>query len=211
MDRQERISVFTDSLYKGNPKYLVELEKRARDEFVPVIRQGTQSALRTFLEMKKPERILEVGAGIGFSALFMAEFSDAGITTIELDPVRAEKARANFAEYDKEGRITLFEGDAMDVMKTLDEKFDFIFMDAAKGQYINFHSEVMRLLKSGGVLVSDNILQEGDILESHFAVERRNRTIYKRMREYLFEITHSDELTTSVFSIGDGVALSVKR
>ena len=98
----------------------------------------------------------------------------------------------------------------MEIMKGLQEEYDFIFMDAAKGQYIHFLPEVMRLLKPQGVLVSDNVLQDGDIIQSHFAVERRNRTIYKRMREYLYELKHNDQLLTSIVPIGDGATVSIK-
>ena len=119
-------------------------------------------------------------------------------------------ARANFREAGREDMITLLEGDAMEILAGLQGSYDFIFMDAAKGQYIHFFPEVMRLLEPGGVLVSDNVLQDGDIIESHFAVERRNRTIYKRMRDYLYELKHNDSLTTSIVPLGDGVAVSIK-
>ena len=102
-------------------------------------------------------------------------------------------AKANFERAGKQEQITLLEGDATEILPQLEGQFDMIFMDAAKGQYINFMPQVLRLLKTGGVLVSDNVLQDGDIIESHYIVERRNRTIYKRMREYLYELTHSDE------------------
>ena len=133
------------------------------------------------------------------------------ITTIENYEKRIPIARENFRRAGKEEQITLIEGDAMDVLKTLEGSFDFIFMDAAKGQYIHFMPEILRLLKPEGILVSDNVLQDGDIIESHFIVTRRNRTIYKRMREYLYELTHSDELVTSVLPIGDGITVSVKK
>ena len=110
----------------------------------------------------------------------------------------------------KQEQITLLEGDATEILPQLEGQFDMIFMDAAKGQYINFMPQVLRLLKTGGVLVSDNVLQDGDIIESHYIVERRNRTIYKRMREYLYELTHSDELVTAVMPIGDGITVSTK-
>ena len=120
-------------------------------------------------------------------------------------------AKNNFIRAGKESQITLLEGDAAEVLPTLKDPFDLIFMDAAKGQYIHFLPEVFRLLKNGGVLVSDNVLQDGDIIESHFIVERRNRTIYKRMREYLYELTHRDDLTTAVLPIGDGITVSTKH
>lgn len=132
------------------------------------------------------------------------------IVTIENYDKRIPIARTNFERAGVTDTITLLEGDAADILPQLTEPFDFIFMDAAKGQYIHFMPEVLRLLKTGGVLVSDNVLQDGDIIESHFIVERRNRTIYKRMREYLYELTHSEELTTAVLPIGDGITVSTK-
>ena len=102
------------------------------------------------------------------------------------------------------------EGDATEILKELEGPYDLIFMDAAKGQYIHFLPDVKRLLAPGAILVSDNVLQDGDIIESHYIVERRNRTIYKRMREYLYELTHSDELVTAVMPIGDGITVSTK-
>ena len=153
-------------------------------------------------------RILEVGTAVGFSAVLMAEYApkDCQIVTIENYEKRIPIAKDNFERAGKQEQITLLEGDATEILR----QFDMIFMDAAKGQYINFMPQVLRLLKTGGVLVSDNVLQDGDIIESHYIVERRNRTIYKRMREYLYELTHSDELVTAVMPIGDGITVSTK-
>lgn len=157
-------------------------------------------------------RVLEVGTAVGFSALLMSEYvpEECAITTIENYEKRIPIARQNFVRAGKEKKITLLEGDAMDVLKTLEGPYDFIFMDAAKGQYIYYMPEVIRLLEHGGVLVSDNVLQEGDIIESRFAVERRNRTIHSRMRGYLYELKHHKLLETSIIPLGDGVALSTK-
>ena len=143
----------------------------------------------------------------------MSEYAPAGckITTIENYDKRIPIARENFKRAGKESDITLLEGDALEVMKGLACPYDFVFMDAAKGQYINFLPDILRLMKPGALLVSDNVLQEGDIIESHYAVTRRNRTIHKRMREYLYELTHNDSLTTSVLPIGDGVTISIKK
>ena len=163
--------------------------------------------------MKKPVRVLEVGTAIGFSALLMCEYlpENGHITTIEKYEKRIPIARENFKRAGKEDRITLIEGDALEVMRSLEGPFDFIFMDAAKGQYIHYMPEAIRLLSKDGVLMSDNVLQDGDIIESRFAVERRNRTIHSRMREYLYELKHNDQLQTSIIPLGDGVALSVKK
>ena len=189
------------------------IEKEAIRDDVPIIRKESGELLRILLQIKKPEKILEVGAAIGFSSVFMGENTDNNthITTIENYPPRIERAKVNIALAGMEDKITLISGDAAEVLKELSGSWDFIFMDAAKGQYIHFMPEVMRLLAPGGILVSDNVLQDGDIIESHFIVTRRNRTIYKRMREYLYELTHSDELVTSVLPIGDGITVSVKK
>lgn len=207
---EERLSAYINSLDSGNTKLLDAIEREALDDSVPIIRKSMQSFLKLLLAMKKPERILEVGTAVGFSALLMAEYAPDGCTivTIENYEKRIEAARRNFARAGREGQITLLAGDAKDVLKTLDEPFDLIFMDAAKAQYINFMPEVLRLLKTGGTLVSDNVLQDGDIVESHYAVTRRKRTIHRRMREYLYELTHHRELVTAVLPVGDGITVS---
>ena len=168
--------------------------------------------MKVLLRIKKPMRILEVGTAVGFSALLMSEYApeNCKITTIEKYEKRIPIAHENFKRAGKEEQITLLEGDALEILKSLDETYDFIFMDAAKGQYIYYMPEVIRLLEHGGVLVSDNVLQEGDIIESRFAVERRNRTIHSRMRGYLYELKHHKLLETSIIPLGDGVALSTK-
>ena len=136
---------------------------------------------------------------------------DGRITTIEKYEKRIPIARENFSRAAVADRITLLEGDALEIMKSLEEPFDFIFMDAAKGQYIHYLPEAIRLLAPEGVLMSDNVLQDGDVIESRFAVERRNRTIHSRMREYLYELKHNERLQTSILPLGDGVALSIKK
>ena len=209
----ERLVTYIDSLDSGNTAILDTIEKEALDSYVPIIRKSMQSFLKLLLAMNNPKRILEVGTAVGFSAILMAEYNPypCEIVTIENYDKRIPIARENFKRAGKEKQITLLEGDATEVLKTLEEPFDMIFMDAAKGQYINFFGDVMRLLKKDGVLVSDNVLQDGDIIESHFVVTRRNRTIHKRMREYLYELTHRDDLVTSVMPIGDGITVSVKK
>ena len=209
----ERMSAFIDSLDSGNPAWLNEIEKFALETQVPIIRRSMQSLLKFLLKSTKPKSILEVGTAIGFSALLMSEYApeDCHITTIENYKKRIPIARHNFSRAGRDSRITLIEGDALEVMRGLPGPYDFIFMDAAKGQYIHYMPEVLRLLADGGVLMSDNVLQDGDIIESRFAVERRNRTIHSRMREYLYELKHREDLLTSILPLGDGVALSIKR
>jgi len=209
----ERLVTFINSFDTGNTEELDRIEKEAIETYVPIIRKEMQSFLKMLLAIKKPARILEVGTAIGFSSILMAEYNPAEceIVTIENYEKRIPIARANFARVGKEAQITLLEGDAADVLKTIDEPFDFIFMDAAKGQYIHFMPEVLRLLKNDGVLVSDNVLQDGDIIESRYVVTRRNRTIHKRMRDYLYQLTHHEDLVTSILPIGDGITVSVRK
>lgn len=209
----ERIITFINSLDTENSEILEAIEREALDSYVPIIRKEMQSFLKVLLTIQKPMRILEVGTAVGFSALLMSEYAPEGcrITTIENYEKRIPIARNNFIRAGKEEQITLMEGDALKVMKTLQGSYDFIFMDAAKGQYIHYLPEAMRLLIKGGTLVSDNVLQDGDIIESRFAVERRNRTIHARMRDYLYELKHNEELVTAILPLGDGVALSTKK
>ncbi len=209
----ERLNAFIDSLDTGNTPFLNGIEKEAKETNVPIIRTQVQSLLKLLLAMRKPATILEVGCAIGFSALLMSEYGpeDCHITTIEKYEKRIPVARENFRRAGKEERITLLEGDAAEILQKMTGAYDMIFMDAAKGQYIHFLPDVLRLLAPGGILLSDNVLQDGDILESRFAVTRRNRTIHSRMREYLYELKHHPQLETVILPVGDGVTLSVKR
>ena len=207
----ERMIAYIRSLDRGETPLIADIAKQALADRVPIIRQETASLLKVLLKMTKPKKILEVGTAVGFSALLMSEYApQASITTIEKFEQRIIQAKENFAKAGKQSVITLLEGDAAQILKTLDSEYDFIFMDAAKGQYIHFLPEVMRLLMSGGTLVPDNVLQDGDVVESRFAVTRRNRTIHSRMREYLWELKHRPDLETVVLPIGDGVTVSTK-
>ena len=210
---EERMSAFINSFDRGNTPFLDEIEKEALETQVPIIRKSMQSLLKFLLVTVKPKRILEVGTAVGFSALLMDTYSpeDCRITTIEKYEKRIPVARENFRRAGAEDSTELLGGDAAEILKTLEEPYDMIFMDAAKGQYIHFMPEVLRLLKPGGLLISDNVLQDGDIIESRFAVTRRNRTIHARMREYLYELTHHTELETVILPVGDGVTLSTRK
>ena len=209
----ERIITFINSMDTENSEILETIEQEALAADVPIIRREMQSFLEVLLLMKKPMRVLEVGTAVGFSALLMSDYLPEGghITTIENYEKRIPIARENFRRAGKEDKITLIEGDATEVLAEMEGTFDFIFMDAAKGQYIHYLPNVLRLLSDGGCLVSDNVMQDGDIIESRFAVERRNRTIHARMREYLYELKHREDLVTSIISLGDGVAVSIKQ
>lgn len=208
----ERFTTYCNALNPGNTPLLEEIEREARADHVPVIRRETQNLLKTLLAAVCPEKILEVGTGVGFSALLMAEYNPCPcrITTIENYEKRIPEARKNFVRAGREEQILLLEGDAAEILPSLQPPYDFFFMDAAKGQYLAFLKEAYRLLAPGGMLVSDNVLQGGDVLESRYAVPRRDRTIHKRMREYLYELTHSPVWTTCLLPVGDGVSVSIK-
>ena len=208
----ERLGAFLDSFHTPNPPWLEEMELNARAQGIPIIRTATQDFLAAVLAFLQPEKVLEVGTATGFSALFMSEYGPAHmrLTGIEQDPERARAARENIAAAGRTSRITVLEGDADEILPGLTDSFDLVFMDAAKGQYLHWLPQVERLMHPGSILVSDNVLQEGEILESHVLVERRDRTIYRRMREYLYALTHSPDFRTSILPAADGLAFSVK-
>lgn len=212
MITEERISTFINSFDTGNTPFLEDLERFAIETNVPIIRPQMQSFLKLLLAIKQPKQILEVGTAIGFSALLMSEYGpeNCRITTIEKYEKRIPLAKENFKKAGKENQIVLLEGDAVEILKELDGFYDFIFMDAAKGQYIHFLPDILKLMPIGGLLISDNVLQDGDVLESRYAVTRRDRTIHSRMREYLYELKHNEQLQTDILPIGDGVTVSVK-
>ena len=210
----ERKVTYMHSLEKPNNNVLEEIEQQAHIDGVPIIRKEMESFLRVMLTITKPKRILELGTAVGYSAILMSEAieKDASIITIENYEKRIVQARDNFKKADKEEVITMLEGDAVEIMPGLEgDSFDFVFMDAAKAQYIHFLPEVMRLMKKGAVLITDNVLQEGDIIQSKYVVRRRDRTIHKRMREYLEVVKNHPELETTIVPIGDGITISVKK
>lgn len=210
----ERLTTYIDSLSWQIPEYLKEVEKEALENEVPVIRRSMQSLLCFLLRTRKPKAILEIGTAVGFSGMLMSEAAGemAKIDTIEKVPMRLKEAKKNFKKYNKTDGIHLYEGDAAEVLQELaraGKKYDFIFMDAAKGQYLNFLPFVLGLLSEDGMFVTDNVLQDGDVIQSRYAVTRRDRTIHGRMREYLYLLTHSEDLDTVILPVGDGVTLSV--
>lgn len=220
----ERVVAYINSLDMGNSHVYGEftdkqrgeildlIEKEARETGVPIIREEMKNFLRVLLRIAAPKSILEIGTAVGFSSVLMADSTplDVKITTIENYDVRIPIARENFSRAGVSNRITLLEGDAAEVLKGLEGPYDFVFLDAAKGQYMQYLKEIKRMLPAGGILLTDNVMQEGSIIESRFAVERRDRTIHERMREFNYELTHSEEFQTSLIPIGDGIALSVK-
>lgn len=213
MTGDNRIADYIRSLESGHGDLCDRIAREARKNHVPIIRPETAAFLKTMIAIVRPLRILEVGTAVGYSALLMAQAMPEGasILTMENYAPRIDQARRNIRQASMESRITLMEGDAGELLGQLSGSYDFIFMDAAKGQYLHWLPQILRRMDEGAVLFSDNVFQDGDIFESRFAVRRRDRTIHARMREYLYELKHRPELETSVVPVGDGVALSVKR
>ena len=216
MLEDERMAAYLHSLDPVLPEGLYALEKSALEREIPIIRRSTQSLLRFLIRTARPMRILEIGTAVGFSALFMRLYQDPSgeIVTIEKVPAKIAEAKEHLREMDPEGAIRLLEGDAAEVLEDLvqaGEVYDMVFLDAAKAQYPAYLVPIRRLLAPGGLLVSDNVLQDGTVAQSRFAVTRRDRTIHSRMREFLHQLTHDEEFTTVILPAGDGVALSVKE
>ncbi len=214
----ERVVDYINSLAVEITPELLDLEKVALKDHVPIIKKDTQGLLKFMLALQQPRRILEVGTAIGYSALFMSEYTNenCSITTIEKVPMRLIEAKKNLSNqvFSKRGKIELREGEALLVLQDLvSEKmsYDFIFLDAAKAQYMSFLPELMKLLDQRGILVTDNVLQDGTVTNSRYGITRRDRTIHSRMRDYLYTITHMEELETVILPVGDGVALSYRQ
>ena len=182
------ITEYIRSLMKEEKNDLSHIESEARVNHVPIVKPETKELLRTLVLLKKPMKILEVGAAVGFSSLYMNSYQPEGgtIITIERNEKRIKKAKENIKNQGKEEQITLLEGDAIEILKGLDGSFDLIFVDAA------------------------NVLQDGDVARSRYAIERRDRTIHKRMRDYLYTIKNHPQLETTILPVGDGVAISIK-
>lgn len=191
---------------------LGDLQQRSYNEGVPIIPNDVVRLISVLLSIKKPKKILEIGCAVGFSSSFMSNFLQEGgtVTTIERYPVMIEKAKKNIKNLGLNDKINLIEGDANQVLKQLDEQFDVIFMDAGKGQYINILPDVYRLLKIGGIIIADDILQNGDVCKQKEEIIKRQRTIHYRLNDFLWEITHNKGLDTSILTIGDGVAICYK-
>ncbi len=214
MITDERTAAFIESIGCPNTPYLGELEKITRADNIPMIRKSAQSLIRFVLADIRPSSILEIGTATGFSAIFMATYApDALIDTIENYEKRIKVAKKNIADAGFSDRINLIEGDAQLVIEELEQKkrsYDMIFVDAAKAQYISYYPVCKKMLTEGGVLLCDNVLFDGDIVLSRFAVRRRDRTIHARMREFLRTLSEDTEMVSTILPIGDGMTLSVK-
>ena len=219
-----RIRSFINSYSYDDAGFLGEIYQKALEAEVPVIRRDTAEFLKVLIKMIHPHSILEVGTAVGYSSLLMAKTldelysqdsysgdNDWHIDTCEMSEDRIAEAESNLSQMGYADRISILEGDAAETLKKLgaENKYDFVFIDAAKAQYMIYLDEAIRLSHEGTVIVSDNILADGDILESHFLVEKRDRTIHDRMREYLYRLKNDDKLDTAILSVGDGIAVSV--
>ena len=214
----ERIRSFVESYIEDDSEKLELLRENARNAGVPIIRRDAADYLKLVLADIKPARILEIGTAVGYSALYMSEQLGRmhiahSIDTIEYDEVRADTAEKNFKDFGKTDIIRLFRGDAAEVLKEFTEQnseaYDLVFIDAAKAQYMIYLDYVMNMVHPGSVIVTDNIFESGLVLESHFLVEKRDRTIHDRIREYIERIKKDERLETAILSIGDGIAVSV--
>ncbi len=208
----ENVVEYIEFLANENSIYLEEIRAFALKTNVPIIKRSSESLMKTILKLKKIDNILELGTAIGYSSLLMLENCSANIDTVENYHKRIEIAKKNFVNSIYKDRVNLIEGDISQILKALideDKKYDFIFLDAAKAQYINWLNDIKLLLNERGILFSDNILQDANIVESRFAINKRDKTIHKRLRKYLYTISHDKNFTTSIVPIGDGVALSV--
>ena len=209
-----KVLEYLDIISPVNSKAIEEIRAEAKRNYIPIIKRDTENFLKFVLKMQNPGSILEIGCAVGYSAAVMLENSDADIVTVEKMPERVEEAKRNIKYADFGSRASILEGDAGEILKSLadkGEKFDFIFMDAAKAQSITWLPVVKKLLKESGMIFSDNCLQEGDLAESSFAIRKRDKTIHKRMREYIYLLLHDETLESWIFSIGDGVLLSRSR
>ena len=191
---------------------LKELEEFARRENIPIIPHETVAFFRLFLQTMKPKSILEIGTAIGFSALLMAEqVPDARITTIDRNEEMIGFAKENFARFDQRNQITLLEGDAVDLLEHIEQRFDLIFMDSAKSKYIVFLPEVLKRLEVGGVVILDDIFQGGDVARDIMEVRRGQRTIYRGLQRLFDATLDHPSLTTSLIPLGDGILMIRKN
>lgn len=190
---------------------LERIKIRARENYVPILQDASLEFIELMLSIAKPKSILEVGTAVGYSALCFSRHLEEGgkIVTIELNESMVKEARENIRDNDMEDVIEVIHSDAYEYMKTLDEKFDIVFIDAAKGQYMKYLEEAMRLTKSGSVIIADNVLFKGRVLGDYN--EHKHRTAVNRLREYIKTVKEDERLDTAIVDIGDGIAISAVK
>lgn len=208
----EYMENYIRGLIEDHDGILKELEDYGHNNFVPIIQKEVAKFLELMVQIKKPLKVLELGTAIGYSAILMSLSSKgkSSITTIERDPKMIELAKKNIEKYGFEEKINILEGECLDILEKLDDKYDLIFMDAGKGHYNQFLPHCIRLLNEDGIIIADNALFRG-MVASDDLVERRKITIVKRMREYLEMISKDKNLVTSVIPMGDGIAVTRRR
>ena len=191
---------------------LGEIQRKAYEDGIPALPKDAARFLSVILSVKRPKNVLEIGTAVGFSASLISKYLAPGgkITTIDRYDTMLDAARANFRYMEIEDRVTLLQGDAADILPTLSDKYDFIFLDAAKGQYIHFLPHILRLLETGGILIADDIFRGGYVARTRYEIPQRQRTIHSRMRSFLWEVCHNEALETSLIPIGDGIAFCHK-
>ena len=208
----EEINLYLRTVQPMYDGILGEIQKQSIENQVPIIPHETARLLSVLLSLKKPKKILEIGTAVGFSAGLMSRYLQEGgkITTIDRFEVMLKDGREQKKKMQLQDTIEIIQADAADVLPTLKEEYDVIFLDAAKGQYGSFLPHCLRLLPIGGLLIVDDVLQGGSIAKTRFSVPRRQRTIHKRMRNFLWDISHHPSLESCILPVGDGVALCYK-
>ena len=191
-----------------NKQELEKVKKKALKENIPIIMDDTLEVMEKYLITKKPQRILEIGTAVGYSAICFTEFlaEDGMIDTIERDIERVKEAKENIKRVGVEDKIHIYEGDAVEILPTLDDKYDVVFIDAAKGKYPFFLKESMRMLKSDGIIFADNILYKGYVMSDYN--KHKQRTAVRNLREYIKEVSENPNLETEILEVGDGLAIS---
>lgn len=186
----------------------LELRKYAEENRVPIMNSQTKELLVSLIKIANPKKILEIGTAIGYSSLIFSKYSDADITTIELDEDTAKIANDNFKKY--KTNITLINDDAMKALRNIDQGFDFVFIDANKSRYLDYFKITSKLLNEGGIIVADNVLFRGEVCNDDL-IEKRKITLVKNLRKFLAYITHNEDFISSIIPIGDGLTISVRR
>ena len=189
-------------------KELEKIKQKALKEHIPIIMDDTLEIIEKELKENPPKRILEIGAAVGYSAMCFSEFlaQDGVIDTIERDEERIQEAKENFKKVGVEDKIKLYEGDAVEILPTLNEKYDMVFIDAAKGKYPFFLKESLRMIKNNGIIFADNILYKGYVMSDYN--KHKQRTAVRNLREYIKEVSENPNLETEILEVGDGLAIS---
>ena len=189
----------------------VELEKikqKALEEHIPIIMDETLEVIEKYLTKNKPNRILEIGTAVGYSAICFTEFlaENGVIDTIEREADRVEEAKKNIKLAEVEDKINIYEGDAVEILPTLNQQYDVVFIDAAKGKYPFFLKEALRMINKEGIIFADNILYKGYVMSDYN--KHKQRTAVRNLREYIKEVSENPNLETEILEVGDGLAVS---